>query len=59
MFPYFRFYQHRQRQEFRATHGKAKVWGREPDYITAKYTTVDGEERTSLLLCSRWWSLSR
>lgn len=49
----------RQRQEFRATNGKQKVWGKEPDYIVAKYTTEDGEERTSLLLCSGWWSLSR
>mmetsp|Transcript_81234 Transcript_81234/g.159431 ORF Transcript_81234/g.159431 Transcript_81234/m.159431 type:complete len:443 (+) Transcript_81234:48-1376(+) len=49
----------RQRQEFRATNGKQKVWGKEPDYIVAKYTTKDGEERTSLLLCSGWWSLSR
>lgn len=49
----------RQRQEFRATSGKAKVWGKEPDYITAKYTTAGGEERTSLLLCSGWWALAR
>ncbi len=35
------------------------MWGREPDYITAKYTTEDGQERSSLLLCSGWWSLSR
>ena len=50
---------HRQRQDFRATGGKQKVWGKEPQYIAAKYTTEDGQERTSLLLCSGWWSLSR
>jgi 7-dehydrocholesterol reductase len=49
----------RQRQEFRATNGKQKVWGKEPDYIVAKYTTKDGEVRSSLLLCSGWWSLAR
>lgn len=49
----------RQRQDFRASNGKEKVWGAEPDYIVAKYTTKDGEERSSLLLCSGWWSLSR
>jgi 7-dehydrocholesterol reductase len=49
----------RQRQEFRATHGKAKVWGKTPTFITAEYTTEDGQERTSLLLTSGWWGLSR
>jgi 7-dehydrocholesterol reductase len=51
--------EYRQRQEFRATNGKQKVWGKEPDYIVAKYTTKDGEVRSSLLLCSGWWSLAR
>ena len=37
-------------QVFRATHGKAKVWGKNPTYITAKYTPADGQEKTSLLL---------
>jgi hypothetical protein len=50
---------YRQRQDFRASSGKEKVWGAEPDYIVAKYTTKDGETRSSLLLCSGWWSLSR
>ena len=50
---------HRQRQEFRATNGRAKVWGREPRFIEAKYTTADGEERTSLLLASGWWGVAR
>lgn len=49
----------RQRQEFRRTNGKLKIWGQEPDYITAKYKTKDGEERTSLLLASGWWGLAR
>lgn len=39
-------------QVFRATHGKAQVWGKAPTYITAKYTPADGQEKTSLLLTS-------
>jgi len=49
----------RQRQEFRAFNGKLKIWGKEPDYVSAKYLTKDGEERSSLLLCSGWWGLAR
>ena len=48
-----------QRKIFRATSGKAKVWGREPKYITAKYKTAKGETKTSLLLLSGWWGISR
>jgi len=48
----------RQRQEFRSTGGKAKVWGKAPTYVTAKYVTKDGEG-TSLLLTSGWWGLAR
>ena len=39
-------------QVFRATHGKTQVWGQAPTFITAKYTTGDGKEKTSLLLTS-------
>lgn len=49
----------RQRQEFRRTNGRAKVWGAPPTYIEAQYTTKDGEVRTSLLLTSGWWKLAR
>jgi 7-dehydrocholesterol reductase len=49
----------RQRQDFRANNGKLKIWGKEPQYIVAKYETEDGEERSSLLLTSGWWGLSR
>jgi 7-dehydrocholesterol reductase len=48
----------RQRQEFRATGGRLKIWGQDPEYIVAKYKTDSGE-RESLLLCSGWWGLSR
>ena len=49
----------RQRQEFRATGGKVKIWGHKPIFITAKYKTTDGAERTSTLLADGWWGISR
>ena len=49
----------RQRKEFRASGGKLKIWGKEAKYIVAKYTTEDGENRTSLLLVSGWWGVAR
>lgn len=49
----------RQRQVFRATGGKELVWGKKPDFLVAKYMTKDGEERSSTLLASGWWGLSR
>jgi 7-dehydrocholesterol reductase len=48
----------RQRQAFRESNGKLKIWGAEPEFITAKYQTGNGTN-TSLLLCSGWWGLSR
>jgi 7-dehydrocholesterol reductase len=49
----------RQRQHFRAVSGKCKIWGRDPQYITAEYTTEKGEKRKSLLLASGWWGVAR
>lgn len=49
----------RQRQRFRCTNGREKVWGREPVFVEARYLTKDGEERSSLLLASGWWGLAR
>jgi len=54
----------RERDIFRATNGKALVWGKEPQFITAEYTIVDhktGEEtkKTSLLLASGFWGVAR
>ena len=37
---------------FRATDGRALVWGQPPKKIVAKYTTGNGKEKTSLLLVS-------
>ncbi|KAF0692569.1 Aste57867_16381 [Aphanomyces stellatus] len=48
-----------QRQEFRATNGKALVWGKKATYITAAYTTEKNEKKQSLLLTSGWWGLAR
>jgi 7-dehydrocholesterol reductase len=49
----------RQRQTFRKTNGREKIWGKEPTFIEAEYTTKDGEVRKSLLLTSGWWGLAR
>ncbi|KAK9792943.1 hypothetical protein WJX73_000881 [Symbiochloris irregularis] len=49
----------RQRQVFRETSGKAKVWGRAPKIVNASYTTGSGGTKKSLLLASGWWGLSR
>ncbi|KAK8989375.1 hypothetical protein V6N11_063805 [Hibiscus sabdariffa] len=49
----------RQRQEFRRTSGKCKIWGKAPSKIEATYTTTSGETKTSLLLTSGWWGLAR
>ena len=39
-------------QVFRATNGRALVWGKPPKKITAKYATGSGGQKTSLLLAS-------
>ncbi|KAM0914860.1 hypothetical protein ACQ4PT_011237 [Festuca glaucescens] len=49
----------RQRQEFRRTNGKCSVWGKAPSKIVASYQTTNGETKTSLLLTSGWWGLTR
>eukprot|EP00850_Spirogloea_muscicola_P006289 SM000029S10584 [mRNA] locus=s29:864885:868277:- [translate_table: standard] len=48
-----------QRTHFRATHGKCTIWGSKPSKIEATYVTESGETKTSLLLTSGWWGLSR
>ena len=54
----------RERDIFRATNGKAYVWGKPPNYITATYTTVDRNtgkktDKKSLLLASGFWGMAR
>mmetsp|Transcript_29310 Transcript_29310/g.73636 ORF Transcript_29310/g.73636 Transcript_29310/m.73636 type:complete len:477 (+) Transcript_29310:213-1643(+) len=56
---YINYDSDRQRQVFRETDGKALIWGNKPTMITAKYTTADGATKTSLLLTSGWWGVSR
>jgi 7-dehydrocholesterol reductase len=49
----------RQKLEVRRTDGRCLVWGRRPEVIRAEYRMSDGETRTSLLLVSGFWGLSR
>eukprot|EP00250_Pteridium_aquilinum_P016192 c22993_g1_i1 orf=421-1800(-) len=49
----------RQRQIFRKTNGKCNIWGRPASKIDATYVTETGETKSSLLLCSGWWGISR
>jgi len=43
----------------RSTNGKCKIWGKDAKFITATYTSSDGKEHKSLLLCCGFWGLSR
>ena len=52
----------RQRQEFRASGGKKKVWGKKPVIVEAEYKVAkDGKTVTkkSILLASGWWAIAR
>lgn len=48
-----------QRQTFRETGGKCRIWGKEPLFLIAKYKAGAGEEKSSLLLLSGWWGVAR
>lgn len=48
-----------QRQRFRASNGICKIWGNDPYFIEAKYRTESGELKSSLLLGSGYWGISR
>lgn len=48
-----------QKDLVRGTHGKAHIWGKQAEYITAEYKTKDGKVHHSLLITSGWWGLSR
>ena len=43
----------------RTKQGKCLVFGKKPEIIHAKYKTISGEEKTSILLCSGFWGISR
>lgn len=49
----------RQRALARSTNGNCLIWGEKPKTIMAKYRTEKDEEKTSLLLVSGWWGVSR
>ena len=54
----------RERDVFRASNGKCKVWGAKPRYIKAEYKIVDRKtgkatKKTSLLLASGFWGMAR
>jgi hypothetical protein len=44
-----------QRYVFRQTDGNCTIFGKVPKRIEAKYSTKEGEERTSLLLLDGYW----
>jgi len=48
-----------QKQEFRRNKGKSIIWGKPAKGLVAHYTTADGEIKSSLLLMSGWWGVSR
>ena len=49
----------RQRQNFRKTNGREKVWGRAPTIVHATYKAENGKPKESILLASGWWGLAR
>eukprot|EP01035_Chromulina_nebulosa_P017795 gene17795-23403_t len=49
----------RQRQDFRNSGGRIKIWGKPAVQIEGKYKIESGEEKTSLILASGWWGLAR
>ena len=54
----------RERDIFRATNGKALVWGKEPKFIRAEYEIIDRKtgkktKKQSLLLASGFWGTAR
>ena len=52
----------RQRQEFRASGGKKKVWGAKPRIVEAEYKVLKKDKwvtKKSILLASGWWGVAR
>jgi 7-dehydrocholesterol reductase len=49
----------RQRDRFRRTGGRCRIWGREVRSIPATYRTADGMIHETTLLASGWWGLAR
>jgi 7-dehydrocholesterol reductase len=53
------YFADRQRQKIRESNGNCKIWGRNPVFTIASYTTSEGEKKESILLASGWWGLAR
>jgi len=49
----------RQKTTFRESKGKCTIWGKPARKIEAQYLTSTGAKKTSLLLLSGWWGVSR
>ena len=47
------------KEHVRNNNGECTIWGRRPELIRATYLTSEGVEKTSLLLVSGWWGVSR
>ncbi|XP_069479556.1 7-dehydrocholesterol reductase [Ambystoma mexicanum] len=54
----FRMTNH-QKDLFRRTNGKCRIWGKKPNYIECSYTSVDGEKHHSKLMISGFWGVAR
>lgn len=53
------FWADKQRQIFRASQGRCRIWGQEPRFTIAPYQTSQGELKENLLLASGWWGIAR
>jgi 7-dehydrocholesterol reductase len=49
----------RQRSLARSTDGECIIWGKKATIQRVKYVTETGETKSTILLTSGWWSLSR
>lgn len=47
-----------QKNDFRKANGKCNIWGKPAKYLVCTYKTFEGP-KTSMLLLSGWWGLSR
>lgn len=58
-FTWLTFWVDQQKVIVRNTQGNCLVFGKKPKIIIAKYKTFDDKEKSSLLLCSGFWGISR
>jgi 7-dehydrocholesterol reductase len=48
-----------QKDYFRSNDGKCNIWGKPAEFLEVKFVTSDGKTRSSKLLLSGWWGVSR